>query len=79
MLQRLCLDASFRNMECKVEQNKKTCTCSFGCPKSGICCECVKSHRAKRQLPGCFFPREAEATGDRSFEFFARLVSEKKA
>jgi len=31
-----------------------------------------------RQLPGCCFPDEAEKTWDRSFEHFARLVSEGK-
>jgi hypothetical protein len=27
-----------------------------------------------RQLPACCFPKEAEATYERSFEYFARLV-----
>ena len=65
-------------MECKKEENKKMCTCSYDCPKSGICCECVKHHVAKRQVPACFFPPDAEKTYDRSFEHFARLVNEKK-
>jgi hypothetical protein len=31
-----------------------------------------------RQLPGCCFPGDAEATWNRSFEHFARLVQENK-
>ena len=65
-------------MECKIESNKQRCTCSYSCPKAGLCCECVKYHRVKRQLPACFFPSDAERTYDRSFEHFARLVGEKK-
>lgn len=66
-------------MECKKEQNKKHCACTYeGCPRMAICCDCVKYHRAKRQLPACFFTAEVEKTYDRSFELFARLVAEKK-
>ena len=67
-------------MECKKSDNvKKMCTCTYlSCPRRGICCECVAHHVKNRQLPGCFFPKDAEATYDRSFEHFARLVSEKK-
>jgi hypothetical protein len=28
-----------------------------------------------RELPGCAFPKDAEASYDRSFENFARLVN----
>jgi hypothetical protein len=31
-----------------------------------------------RQLPACAFPNSAEATFDRSFEHFARLVNSGK-
>jgi len=31
-----------------------------------------------RELPGCVFPKDAEATYNRSFEYFARLVQEGK-
>lgn len=65
-------------MECKIEENKKRCKCSYACPRVGVCCECVKHHLAKRQVPACFFPPDAEKTYDRSFEHFARLVDEKK-
>ena len=66
-------------MECKSESNKKKCTCTYSsCAKRGICCDCLHYHLAKRQLPACFFPPEAEKTYDRSFEHFARLIAEKK-
>jgi hypothetical protein len=66
-------------MECKQDENMQNCTCTYsGCPRMGICCECISYHLKSRQLPGCCFSEEAEATYDRSFEHFARLVNEKK-
>lgn len=66
-------------MECKKEKNLKSCNCSYaGCPRQGICCECVQYHVKNRQLPACCFPQDAEKTYDRSFEHFARLVAAKK-
>ncbi len=63
-------------MECKKEQTIKSCGCSYDpCPRKGICCECLKYHLQKRELPGCCFSKEAEKTFDRSFEHFARLVA----
>ena len=32
----------------------------------------------KRELPGCFFPKDAERTYNRSFEYFAGLVKNGK-
>jgi hypothetical protein len=65
-------------MECKREQNLENCACTYpGCSRKGICCECIKSHLANRELPGCCFNQEEEATFDRSFEHFAKLVNEK--
>ena len=49
-------------MECKKDKNKEKCTCSYPCPTRGICCECVKHHRENGELPGCFFPPDAEKT-----------------
>lgn len=64
-------------MECKREKNLKRCNCSYDpCSKKGICCECLHYHLRMRQLPACVFPKEAEATYDRTFEHFARLVRE---
>ena len=59
-------------MECKKSANLKRCTCSAGCDKKGVCCDCLAYHLAQRQLPGCCFPPEAEKTWDRSFMNFAK-------
>ncbi|MEN2998094.1 MAG: DUF6485 family protein [Brevinematia bacterium] len=64
-------------MECKKEINLNRCNCSYSpCPRKGICCECIAYHRSKRQLPACFFPKDAEATWDRSFEHFIKLATQ---
>ena len=64
-------------MECKEARNKENCTCTYaGCPRNGICCDCISYHLASRQLPGCCFSTEGEKKYDRSFEHFARLVGE---
>lgn len=58
-------------MECRVEQNAKNCACSFDeCARRGICCECVSYHRSRKEIPGCFFPPDAEKSWDRSFKNF---------
>jgi hypothetical protein len=68
------------SVECKKTRNLDICTCSYGgCSRKGLCCECVRYHLKSRQLPGCFFPPDAERTYDRSFEHFARLVTAGKA
>ena len=54
-------------------QSIAACTCTYPCPRRGKCCECVEYHRSKNQLPGCFFSKEAEATYDRSYRYFASL------
>ena len=60
-------------MECQKEKNLVECGCSYpGCPKKGICCECIQQHLASKQLPGCCFPAEVEKTFDRSFTAFAK-------
>jgi len=66
-------------MECNKENNKEKCLCTYEpCTRKGICCECISYHLESRQLPGCCFTPQAEATYDRSFEHFARLVQEGK-
>ena len=63
-------------MECKKTANQARCNCSYEpCSRKGICCECVNYHLSSRELPACFFPNHAERTFDRSFENFARLVT----
>ncbi|MBW8039926.1 MAG: cytosolic protein [Planctomycetes bacterium] len=60
-------------MECKKEQTLKVCSCTYpGCPRKGICCECISSHLSSQQLPACCFPAEVEKTYDRSFSAFAK-------
>ncbi len=66
-------------MECKQSKNLNYCNCSYpSCSRKGICCECLHYHLKMRQLPACAFPKEAEATYDRSFEYFSKLVLEGK-
>jgi hypothetical protein len=66
-------------MDCIPERNRQSCTCTYEpCPRKGNCCECLRYHRGRRELPGCCFPPEAEKTFDRSFEHFARLVAARR-
>jgi len=61
-------------MECKNKsRNMQLCNCSYtGCEKMGICCDCIKHHRDKGQIPACYFPIDAEKTYDRSINHFIR-------
>ncbi len=59
-------------MECKQNQMMSNCTCTYNCSKRGKCCECVLYHRRNGELPGCFFPKDAEKTYDRSIDNFIR-------
>ena len=66
-------------MECKKSQNRTNCNCSYpGCPRKGVCCDCLSYHLRMRQLPACAFPDDVEGTYDRSFEKFADLVNNNK-
>ncbi|MEA3452793.1 MAG: DUF6485 family protein [Patescibacteria group bacterium] len=57
--------------ECKQSENLVKCPCTYeGCPRKGICCECIEYHRERGELPACFFSKEAEATFDRSIKKF---------
>ncbi len=65
-------------MDCKKEKNLVKCKCTYDpCSRKGICCECIAYHLRSRELPGCCFDAKGEATYDRSFEHFARLVQSK--
>ncbi|MCK5599231.1 hypothetical protein KAI78_06370 [bacterium] len=60
-------------MECDLERNLKDCNCSYSCSKKGKCCECIRYHRERGELPGCYFPDEVERTWDRSIARFVSL------
>lgn len=55
------------------ERNLKWCTCTYtACDKTGVCCDCVAYHRKMKQIPGCLFSKEGEATYDRSIAQFKK-------
>ncbi len=64
-------------MECKREENREECGCTYNCSKRGLCCECVKYHRENGEIPGCFFPRDKEMSYDRSIRSFIECFSER--
>lgn len=56
------------------EENLKNCPCTYpGCDKKGICCECLRYHLSRHELPACCFPPEVEKTYDRSIEKFVEI------
>ncbi|MCM8760067.1 MAG: DUF6485 family protein [Candidatus Omnitrophica bacterium] len=58
------------------DKNVKNCTCTYiSCNKRGMCCECVAYHRQNGEIPGCFFPPEAERSYDRSIKNFINAWS----
>ena len=60
-------------MECQKETNAENCPCTYpGCPRKGICCECINHHREAGELPACYFTKEEEKTYDRSIEHFLK-------
>jgi len=64
-------------MECQKEKNLQDCTCTYpGCPNKGICCDCIREHRERGEIPGCLFPPEIEKTYDRSIKAFVNAHKE---
>lgn len=58
-------------MNCQKEKNLKDCPCTYpGCPRKGICCECLKYHRKNNGIPACYFSPKAEKAYDRSIKKF---------
>jgi hypothetical protein len=58
-------------VNCRQKENLKNCPCTYPhCPRKGICCECLKYHLARQEMPACFFSSSAEKTYDRSFQKF---------
>jgi len=61
-------------MECNVEKNLEDCSCTYSsCQRRGKCCLCVRHHRKKGEIPGCFFKPEFERTYDRSIANFLKM------
>jgi Domain of unknown function (DUF6485) len=58
--------------ECKAEKNKKNCNCTYPCSRKGVCCECLSYHKARDELPACFFSSDDERTYDRSIDAFIK-------
>ena len=60
--------------ECpNIEVNLKDCPCTYPCEYKGRCCECIRYHRSRNELPACYFPPDVERTYDRSIERFMSL------
>lgn len=65
-------------MECNINEIKKRCACTYAyCSRKGKCCECVEYHRRMGELPGCYFPPEAEKTYNRTIKYFCQIMSNK--
>lgn len=63
-------------MECRIDENKAMCTCTYEpCSRKGKCCECIQYHRKLGELPGCLFPPQIEKTYDRSISKFIEVYS----
>lgn len=61
-------------MECRLDTNKGHCSCTYEpCARKGRCCECLKYHWKRKELPGCLFPPPVEATYDRSLDKFIQI------
>lgn len=36
------------------KKNEETCPCTYtDCARHGVCCECLRNHLPKKQLPAC--------------------------
>jgi len=58
---------------CRKPENLKSCPCTYpSCERKGMCCECIRHHRERDQLPACFFTKDAERSYDRSVQAFVR-------
>ncbi len=62
--------------DCKKEDNTYRCNCTYPCEKKGMCCECLRYHMSRQEVPACFFPDEIEKTYDRSIENFIKIFKE---
>jgi hypothetical protein len=56
-----------------LKRNSGICNCTYaGCPRHGICCECLGYHRSNGELPACYFDSEREKSYDRSVNNYLR-------
>ncbi len=56
------------------ERNLQHCNCTYEpCPRKGLCCECLRYHLSRGEVPACFFDEESEKTYDRSIEHFIEV------
>ena len=61
-------------MHCSNQRrNREDCNCTYPCDNKGTCCDCIRYHRGRNELPACYFPADAEKTYDRSIANFVRL------
>ncbi|RLJ04257.1 MAG: hypothetical protein DRP13_02425 [Candidatus Aenigmatarchaeota archaeon] len=61
------------------ERNSQECGCTYAeCERKGVCCECIRHHRERGEIPGCLFPKQAEKTYDRSVRNFIRSFNKFK-
>ena len=66
--------------EClNLNENLKECPCTYEpCQRKGNCCNCLRYHLARKELPACCFPSEIEKTYDRSFRKFVEIYQKNK-
>jgi len=61
------------------DDNQAKCPCTYpGCPKKGMCCECLRFHLSNNEVPACFFSPEGEKSYDRSIDNFIRDYQQRK-
>ena len=59
-------------------ENNSDCACTYPCARHGKCCQCIKYHRERNELPACYFPSEAEKKYDRSLDNFFEIYKARK-
>jgi hypothetical protein len=67
------------NGSCSKDKNIRKCNCTYEpCPRKGLCCECIEYHwTSSKELPACFFTKDAEKTYDRSLKHFIKIWDKK--
>jgi len=53
--------------------------CTYvGCDKHGKCCECIRYHKKRDELPGCLFPPEVEKAYNKTIRRFLEVWTRQK-